>query len=68
VNCPFYGRAIFIAKDQPKDPPFVLFEQGGNQCGLITTAHSPCLMEMVHEPVDWKTCTLVRGARCEEKV
>lgn len=47
------------------DPPFLLLQQGGNQCGLVTTKHSPCIMERGSEPVEWSVCPLVRDARME---
>lgn len=41
MPCPFYGFS--------GQPQFnALFGTGGNQCALVTTAHSPCRME-VHE-------------------
>jgi hypothetical protein len=58
VSCLFYGRAIgwwgdsdavFIAPEGP-DPP-------GNRCALITSAHSPCWMEVGEQrPPDWSEC------------
>lgn len=36
--CPFYGVALMRG---------VLVPSGGNQCALVTTAHSPCTMEIL---------------------
>lgn len=70
MSCPFYGRAI-VSVQQPAFPaladisgasvavrPFTLFlSTGGNQCGLITGAHSPCRMETeLQRPPDWSLC------------
>lgn len=41
MKCPFYGYS-----GQPRFK--ALFGSGGNQCALVTTAISPCRME-VHE-------------------
>ena len=67
MNCPFYGRAIFLAppSTQRPSPPFVLFDQRGNQCALVTTSHAPCQMEIAGETPDWKACVLVRDVRME---
>lgn len=68
MNCPFYGRALFTTLIVPSRPPFVLFATAGNQCGLTTTSHAPCRMEIAGETPDWKTCILVKEIRCEETV
>jgi hypothetical protein len=69
VNCPFYGRALFVSQTpRGSDPPFVLFDQHGNQCGLVVTSYAPCRMEIEHQEPDWKSCFLVRIVRCEEVV
>ena len=69
MNCPFYGHAYYAAHNgAPHQPPFVLFPSGGNQCALDTDSHAPCRMEQHGEVPDWKTCILVRSARCEEVV
>jgi len=64
MNCPFYGHALFPAMTaRRQDPPFLLFASGGNQCALITTAHSPCKMEVEGQEPDWSKCRLVNLAR-----
>ena len=68
MNCPFYGRALFLSQILNRDPPFVLFDQAGNQCALITASHSPCRMEMEGETPDWRVCPLVYAVRPEKVV
>jgi hypothetical protein len=67
MNCPFYGRALFVPGlvTQRQTPPFILFDQHGNQCALVATSHAPCQMEVNGEVPDWKTCGLVREMRME---
>lgn len=67
MNCPFYGRALYLAPPiaQSPNPPFVLFDQGGNQCAMVMSRHAPCLMEVEGQVPDWQTCVLVRDARME---
>lgn len=68
MNCPFYGHALFLSHAARSDPPFILFPQNGNQCGMITTSHTPCRMEMEGDVPEWTTCILIRAARCEQVV
>ena len=66
MNCPFYGRALFGTHfPRENQPPFVLFDQHGNQCAIITGSHSPCRMEIDGEEPNWKTCILVKNMRME---
>jgi hypothetical protein len=66
MNCPFYGRALYGTHyPQPNRPPFILFNQHGNQCAIITGSHSPCQMEMQDKEPDWQKCALVRQLRDE---
>jgi hypothetical protein len=67
MNCPFYGRSMFLSQVYGI-PPFVLFPQKGNQCALVVKSHAPCRMEIEGETPDWKTCILVREIRMEETV
>jgi hypothetical protein len=65
-NCPFYGRAYFEGvRGTPHHPPFILFPTRRNQCALITDRHSPCVLEMDRNPVDWRACPIVRHARVD---
>lgn len=50
VNCRFFGMNGMFGR---------LVPTGGNQCGLITTAHSPCKMELNGNPIDESRCPLV---------
>jgi len=68
MNCPFYGRHMFRNNSLVVDPPFLLLPQAGNQCGLVTTKHAPCYMEINHLDVDWRECPIVRETRLEETV
>jgi hypothetical protein len=35
----------------------ILLPSGGNQCAIITSAHSPCWMEVSEKrPPDWAEC------------
>jgi hypothetical protein len=36
-----------------------LIEQQGNECAVITTADSPCRMEIDGQEPDWRTCPLL---------
>ena len=52
MSCPFYGHAVaFVNGTHP-----VMMETGGNQCALITGAHSPCRMELEGDPAQWEKC------------
>lgn len=54
MNCPFYGRSLFRGTDGAH--PFFA-GTAGNQCALITDAHSPCVMETIQgKPPDWSGC------------
>ena len=51
LKCPFYGfyGAFRLGN-------WVMIDtDGGNACAL-TQKHSPCRMEMAHEPPNWNTC------------
>ena len=63
MNCPFYGRHMYIQGIRGQGHPFLLVEQKGNQCGLIVNSYSPCWMEQNGEPIDWKACPLVNDVR-----
>jgi hypothetical protein len=51
---------IRIAK---RTTPFLLLDQKGSQCGLIETAHSPCMMEVNGQPIEWEQCPRVEEIR-----
>lgn len=61
MNCPFYGHSMFFNIVLP--PRFLLIDSGGNQCALITDAHSPCMLEINGQEVEWRLCPRVREAR-----
>jgi len=61
-NCPFYGRSMQTAL-AVKPALFVLFDSRGNQCALVTDAHSPCLLEIEGRPVEWRECPRVEAIR-----
>ena len=47
-GCPFYGAAIHCG---------LLVGIGGNRCALITSARSPCWMEVAEwRPPEWAAC------------
>jgi hypothetical protein len=49
-QCPFYNASIWRGElvRFPGEP--------GNRCALITSAHSPCRMQIAGRDPDWKTC------------
>ena len=54
--CPFYGYSL---DHNPERLRFstALNHSGGNQCALITSAHSPCWMEVAENAApDWAQC------------
>ena len=68
MNCPFYGRSMYVSFSRGLSAglPFVLMDSRGNQCGLVCDKYAPCMLERDHEPVEWRTCPLVKSARMEE--
>jgi len=65
-NCPFYGRHMFMSQAPAAGSmPFILMEQNGNQCGLITDRHAACELERDGQAVEWSVCPWVRAVRCE---
>lgn len=62
-NCPFYGRHLYPASSKIVDPPFMLIEQRGNQCGAVVSAHAACQMELDGLTVDWRKCCIVAALR-----
>ncbi len=52
-NCPFYGIAIRVIHT---GPCVIAMESHGNQCALMTDAHSPCVMEISGQTVNWRGC------------
>jgi hypothetical protein len=65
MNCPFYGRHLFVPVSQIRGAnPFLLLSSQGNQCALEKDAFAPCLFAPP-EPIDWKTCPRVRDVRPE---
>lgn len=63
TNCPFYGRAMYAQMMLPLR--FLLLNTEGNQCGLVTDAHSPCMLETGGEEIDWRRCPRVQDIRME---
>lgn len=63
MNCPFYGRSMFINAVWP--PRILLIKSHGNQCALVTDAHAPCLMEINGDPIEWRECPRVKDMRME---
>jgi len=64
-NCPFYGRHLF--RSFQAEPAFLLVDQHGNQCALVTTAYAPCALETQGLPVEWSACSLVEPVRLDGK-
>jgi hypothetical protein len=55
MSCPFYSASLNFKRDANEGG--VLFNSGGNQCALITSAHSPCWMEVSESrPPEWAAC------------
>jgi hypothetical protein len=53
--CPFYGAALFVAREP--QAMVTSFPTMGNQCALITSAISPCWMEVAENAApDWAQC------------
>ena len=62
MNCPFYGCMAYQAHLYGNQPVLaLLLNTQGNQCALVTTAHSPCLFP--ESEADWKVCPRVRDMR-----
>jgi hypothetical protein len=69
VNCPFYGRHMYISHSSDKATlPLLLLAEDGNQCGLVVYGYSPCWMEINKEAIDWARCPRVDEVRVESKV
>lgn len=67
MNCPFYGRHMYRNNSLITDPPFLLLDSRGNQCGLVTSKLAPCMMERGNEMVDWSKCPLLKDALVGER-
>lgn len=64
INCPFYGYNMALGRSTAQRPdfaPFRLIPTRGNQCALITGAHSPCQLETTGQPIEWSVCPFVVG-------
>jgi hypothetical protein len=59
-HCPFYGLALHSHSGTTFVPT------GGNQCGLMTAAHSPCIMELDGKVPDWLFCSRNPDPRAAE--
>lgn len=55
MSCKYYGHSGIAAGIAGLGE---LIPTGGNQCGLITDAHSPCWMEMERQVPEWGSCPL----------
>lgn len=64
ANCPFYGRFLYRAPGGASTP-FLLWDQQGNQCAIVTESYAPCRMETSGEPVEWRECPLMQDLRME---
>jgi hypothetical protein len=68
INCPFYGYSMFMTTMDPRrSMPFLLMPTNGNQCGLITTSHAPCHMEINDLPIDWESCPHIGDVQARER-
>jgi hypothetical protein len=61
MNCPFYGYTMIAPSVETQvrlniqlRPMFM--STRGNQCALMTNAHSPCRMEIEGHSPEWYTC------------
>lgn len=59
MSCPFYGCSL-VSLDRGHGrvgPPAFVNLNAGNQCALITSAHSPCWMEVAEQSApEWAAC------------
>ncbi len=62
IKCPFYDVSIVFA-DEAGEPlpmffpsPHLVTGGGSNRCALITSAHSPCVMEISGQQPRWSVC------------
>ena len=46
-QCAFYGRHVAFDR---------IFNQGGNQCALITSTSAPCIMDVAGQRAHWPSC------------
>jgi hypothetical protein len=58
MSCPFYGAALMdVDRGMGRHGPPVLMASRGNECALITSAHSPCWMEVSESRAPaWAEC------------
>lgn len=56
-----FGLRAGLTPAQPDFAPFNLIATHGDQCALITGAHSPCQLENTGQPVEWSVCPFVIG-------
>lgn len=56
MSCPFYGASV-VFRAAGGAGRVMQNPMPGNQCALITSAHSPCWMEAIEgTPPDWEHC------------
>lgn len=51
MACPFYARSLVLIPS-----PQLISNPRSNQCALITSAHSPCRMEIEGDWPHWRVC------------
>lgn len=58
--CPFYGYAMVhnMMAGNGNELIFRLWTSHGNQCAMITAAHSPCRLERAGRKPIWGECPL----------
>ncbi len=49
MSCPFFGHSLWIRTR-------IIAPSHGNQCALVTNAHSPCTMETSGQRPSWEDC------------
>lgn len=63
LNCPFFGCMAYQAHLYGSPALALFLNTHGNQCALVTTAHSPCMFTDDPGAIDWRMCPRVRDIR-----
>jgi hypothetical protein len=54
MSCPFYAHGLLQSPGDPRD--VMLIPEDSNRCALVTSAHSPCVLEIAGAHPDWGIC------------
>jgi hypothetical protein len=63
-NCPFYGKYLYRPPPHASTP-FLLLDQRGNQCALVSEKYAPCYMEINGLAVDWRECPVMKDVEAQ---